>query len=43
VDPAKVTNVDILGLGLGKNIYSKEQMEEFVQFQDSQNTESIPG
>jgi hypothetical protein len=39
VDPVKVTDVDILGLGLGKSIYSKEQMEEFVQFQDSQNTQ----
>jgi hypothetical protein len=38
VDPVKVSDVDILGLGLGKCIYSKEQMEEFVLFQDSQNT-----
>jgi hypothetical protein len=38
VDPVMMSNIDILGLGLGKSIYSKEQMEEFVQFQDSQNT-----
>jgi hypothetical protein len=31
MDPVKVSNVDILGLGLGKSIYSKEQMEEFAQ------------
>ncbi len=30
-------DVDILGLLLGKSIYSKQQMEEFVRFQDSQN------
>jgi hypothetical protein len=29
----------ILGLGLGKSIYSKEQIEEFAWFQDSQNTQ----
>ncbi len=34
LDPVKVTDVDILGLG----IHSKEQMEVFVWFQDSQNT-----
>ncbi len=38
MDPVKVSDVDILGHGLGKSIYSKEQMEEFVWFQDSQNT-----
>jgi hypothetical protein len=38
VDPVKVSDVDILGLGLGKSIYSKEQMEEFARFQDCQNT-----
>jgi hypothetical protein len=32
----KVSYVDILGLGLGKRIYSKTQMEGFVQFLDSQ-------
>jgi hypothetical protein len=38
VDPVKVSDLDILGLGLGKSVYSKEQMDKFVQFQDSQNT-----
>ena len=38
VDPVRIADVDILGLGLGKSIYSKEQMEEFSRFQDSQNT-----
>ncbi len=38
VDPVKVSNVDILGLGLGKNICSKGQMEELIRFQDSQKT-----
>jgi hypothetical protein len=38
VDPVKNSDVDILGLGLGKSIYRKEQMEEFFHFQDSQNT-----
>jgi hypothetical protein len=32
VDPVKISVDDFLGLGLGKIIYSKEQMEEFVQF-----------
>jgi hypothetical protein len=38
VDPVKVFDVDILGLGMGKSIHSKEQMEKFIWFQDSQNT-----
>jgi hypothetical protein len=29
---------DLLNLGLGRSIYSKEQVEEFLQFQDSQGT-----
>jgi hypothetical protein len=41
VDPARVTDMDILGLLLGESIYSKEQMEEFVQFKDSQNTRRV--
>jgi hypothetical protein len=36
-----VSNVDILGLGQGKSIYSKEQMEVLVQFQNSQNTTRV--
>ncbi len=38
VDLVNVTDVNILGLGLVKSIYNKEQMEEFIRFQDSQNT-----
>jgi hypothetical protein len=38
VDPVKITVVNVLDLGLGKSIYSKEQMEDFARFQDSQNT-----
>jgi hypothetical protein len=32
IDPVKVN------IGLGKSIYTKEQLEEFAQFQDSQGT-----
>jgi hypothetical protein len=38
VDPVKITDVNVLELGLGRSIYSKEQMEDFARFQDSQNT-----
>jgi hypothetical protein len=38
VDPVKVTDVNVLDLGLGRSIYSKEQMEDFARFQYSQNT-----
>ncbi len=38
VDPVKITDVNVLDLGLGKSIYSKEQMEDFARFPDSQNT-----
>jgi hypothetical protein len=38
VDPVKVSDVNLLNLGLGRSIYSKEQMEDFARFQDSQNT-----
>ncbi len=38
VDPVKITDVNVLDLGLGKSIYSKKQMEDFARFQDSQNT-----
>jgi hypothetical protein len=33
IDPVKVNNI-----GLGKSIYTKEQIEEFARFQDSQRT-----
>jgi hypothetical protein len=38
VDPVKISDVNVLDLGLGRSIYSKEQMEDFALFQDSQNT-----
>ncbi len=33
IDPVKINNI-----GLGKSIYTKEQLEEFARFQDSQGT-----
>ena len=33
-----MSDVNLLNLGLGRSIYSKEQMEDFARFQDSQNT-----
>jgi hypothetical protein len=30
MDPVKITDVDIFGLGLGNSIEREEQMEEFV-------------
>jgi hypothetical protein len=33
IDPVKINNI-----GLGKSIYTKEQLEEFARFQDSQRT-----
>jgi hypothetical protein len=33
IDPVKVNDV-----GLGKSIYTQEQLEEFARFQDSQGT-----
>ncbi len=38
MDPVKISDVNLLNLGLGRSIYSKEQMEDFARFQDSQNT-----
>ncbi len=38
MDPVKISDVNVLNLGLGRSIYSKEQMEGFARFQDSQNT-----
>ncbi len=38
MDPVKITDVNVLDLGLGKSIYSKEQMEDSARFQDSQDT-----
>jgi hypothetical protein len=33
IDPVKINNI-----GLGKSIYTKEQLEEFACFQDNQGT-----
>jgi hypothetical protein len=38
VDLVKISDVNVLDLGLGRSIYFKEQMEDFARFQDSQNT-----
>ena len=37
-DPVIISEVDMFSLGLGKSIYSKEQIDEFLHFQDSQGT-----
>ncbi len=36
--PLKTQDVQMLGIGLGKSIYSPEQIEEFIRFQESQGT-----
>ncbi len=38
VDEVKVDQVTMNNIGLGKSIYTKEQLEEFATFQDSQVT-----
>jgi hypothetical protein len=38
VDEVKIDPVTLNNIGLGKSIYSKEQLEEFATFQDSQGT-----
>ena len=38
VEAVKIDEEDPLDLGLGRSIYSKEQIAEFQQFQDSQGT-----
>ncbi len=35
VDPVKISDINLLNLGLGRSIYSKEQMEDFACFQYS--------
>ncbi len=42
VKPVKIDDKDMLDLGLGRSIYSKAQVEEFLKFQDSQGTRSWP-
>jgi hypothetical protein len=36
--PLKTQDVQVLGMGLGKSIYSPEQIDEFIRFQESQGT-----
>jgi hypothetical protein len=38
VRPVQIEDEDMLDLGLGRSIYSKAQVEEFLKFQDSQGT-----
>jgi hypothetical protein len=34
--PLKTQDVQMLGIGLGKSIYSPEQIDEFIRLQESQ-------
>jgi hypothetical protein len=38
VDEVKIDPVTVNNIGLGKSIYTKNQLEEFATFQDSQGT-----
>jgi len=38
IDPVKISVVDMFSLGLGKSVYSKEQIDEFLHFLDSKGT-----
>ncbi len=38
VDEVKIDLVTVNNIGLGKSIYTREQLEEFARFQDSQGT-----
>ncbi len=38
VDVVQIDSVKVNDIGLGKSIYTKEQLEEFARFQDSQGT-----
>ncbi len=38
VDKVKIDLMTVNNIGLGKSIYTKEQLEEFVTFQESQGT-----
>ncbi len=38
VDEVKIDLVEVSDIGLGKSIYTKEQLDEFAHFQDSQGT-----
>ncbi len=39
VKQLQIEDEDVLDLGLGRSIYSKAQVEEFLKFQDSQRTQ----
>jgi hypothetical protein len=39
VDEVRIDPVKVNDIGLGKSIYTKEQLEEFTRFQDSQGTQ----
>jgi hypothetical protein len=36
--PVKIDPVEVTDIGLGKSIYTKEQLDEFARFQDTQGT-----
>ncbi len=38
VDEVKIYLVEVKDIGLGKSTYTKEQLDEFARFQDSQGT-----
>ncbi len=38
VDEVRINPVKVNNIGLGKRIYTKEQLDEFARFQDSQGT-----
>jgi hypothetical protein len=38
VDEVKIDPVEMSDIGLGKSIYTKEQLDKFARFQDSQGT-----
>jgi hypothetical protein len=38
VDEVRINPIKVNDMGLGKSIYTKEQLEEFTRFQDSQGT-----
>jgi hypothetical protein len=38
VKPVQIEEEDMLDLSLGRSIYSKAQVEEFLKFQDSKGT-----
>jgi hypothetical protein len=39
VDEVRIDPIKVNDIGLGKSIYTREQLEEFARFQDSQGPE----